>query len=101
MSKQICYIITNDAWAGWVKVGFTTKSEMTTRLRTYQTGTPFRDYKVYHEVQFDDARKAEAEVHKNLKQMCSEHRNEWFKISPKMASNIIDCVKEDIDSELL
>lgn len=101
MSKQICYVIINPAWKDWVKVGLTTKSEMKTRLSTYQTGTPFRDFEVYHEVLFDDAKKAEYEVHKNLRLMCSEHKNEWFKISPKLAANIIDCVKEEIDSELL
>lgn len=99
--KQICYVIGNVAWKDWVKVGFTTKSDMKSRLSTYQTGTPFRDYVVIHAVEFDDARKAEHEIHKNLKAMCGEYKNEWFKISSRMASNIIDTVKEDIDSGLL
>lgn len=99
--SQICYVITNAAYPEWVKVGFTSKSEMTSRLRVYQTGSPFRDYEVYHEVLFDDAKSAEKEVHKRLKLMGAQKKNEWFKISKKLAANIIDAVFDDIENNLL
>ena len=99
--SQICYIIINPAYPEWVKVGFTSKSEMTSRLRVYQTGSPFRDYEVYHEVKFDDAKKAESEVLSRLKIMCTEKRGEWFKASKRIAANIIDPVWEEIESGLL
>lgn len=99
--SQICYVLTNAAYPEWVKVGFTSKSEMTSRLRVYQTGSPFRDYEVYHEVKFPDARAAEAEVHKRLKAMCVTCNGEWFKISKNMASNIVDAVYDDMDNDLL
>ncbi|WNA15980.1 hypothetical protein XaC1_337 [Xanthomonas phage XaC1] len=99
--SQICYVITNAAYPDWVKIGFTSKSEMTSRLRVYQTGSPFRDYEVYHEVLFDDAKLAEKEVHKRLKQMGATSKNEWFKISKRLASNMIDAVFDDIDNGLL
>ena len=100
---QICYVITNKAWPEWVKIGFTSKSEMKTRLSTYQTGSPFRDYKVYHEVLFDDAKSAEKEVHKRLKQMNATRSpgTEWFKMSKKIAANMIDSVLDDIENVLL
>ncbi|ECV9083715.1 GIY-YIG nuclease family protein [Salmonella enterica subsp. enterica serovar Infantis] len=101
--SQICYVITNPAWPEWVKIGFTSKSEMKTRLSTYQTGTPFRDFEVYHEVHFDDAKEAEKEVHKRLKQMNATRSpgTEWFKIPKKLAANMIDGVADDLENGLL
>jgi len=99
--SQICYVITNAAYPEWVKVGFTSKSEMTSRLRVYQTGSPFRDYEVYHQVLFEDAKSAEQEVHKRLKMMGAHKKNEWFKISKKLAANIIDAVFDDIENDLI
>lgn len=100
---QICYVITNPAWPEYVKIGFTSKSEMKTRLSTYQTGSPFRDYEVYHEVQFDDAKTAEKEVHKRLKQMNATRsaNTEWFKMPKKIAANMIDSVLDDLENGLL
>lgn len=101
--SQICYVIINSAWPDYVKIGFTTKSEMTERLRTYQTATPFRDFEVYHEVYFDDARLAEKEIHKRLKQMNAirQPNTEWFKMSKKIAANIIDSIRDDMDNDML
>lgn len=100
---QICYVIRNSAWPEWIKIGFTSKSEMKTRLSTYQTGSPFRDYEVYHEVQFDDARTAEKEVQKRLTAMNATRSpgTEWYKMSPKMAANMIDAVLDDLENGLL
>ena len=42
------YLITNSAWPGWIKVG-TTKN-IKHRVRSYQTGSPFRDYQVVYSV---------------------------------------------------
>lgn len=101
--SQICYVIINPAWPEYVKIGFTSKSEMKTRLSTYQTGTPFRDYEVYHQVQFENARNAEKEIHKRLKQMNAhrEGNTEWFKMPKKIAANIIDSVLDDIENDLI
>lgn len=99
--SQICYVITNPAYPDWVKIGFTSKSEMTSRLRVYQTGSPFRDYEVYHEVHFENSRAAEAEVHKRLKMMNATKSGEWFKISKNLAANMIDAVFDDFDNDLL
>lgn len=100
---QICYVIINEAWPEWVKIGFTSKSEMKTRLSTYQTGSPFRDYVVYHEVHFEDAKLAEKEVHKRLKQMNASRSpgTEWFKMPKKLAANMIDSVLDDMENDLL
>lgn len=101
--SQICYVITNPAWPEWVKIGFTSKSEMKSRLSTYQTGSPFRDYEVFHEVHFEDAKSAEKEVHKRLKQMnvIRSSGTEWFKMPKKIAANMVDSVLDDLENELL
>ena len=98
---QICYVITNPAWPDYVKIGFTSKNDIKSRLRTYQTGTPFRDYEVYHEVLFEDARKAEAEVQKRLKEMNATRsgNTEWYKMSKRIAANMIDGVFDDLQEE--
>jgi predicted small metal-binding protein len=97
----ICYIITNPAWDNWIKVGFTSKSEMKTRLSTYQTGTPFRDYEVYFTCNFENAKLAEVELMNRLIAMNCQRKHEWFKMSAKIAANIIESIKEEIDSGLL
>lgn len=103
MSNQICYVIINQAWPEWVKIGFTSKEEMKTRLSTYQTGSPFRDYEVYHEVYFEDAKAAEKEVNKRLKQMNATQGTgkEWYKMPKKLAANMIDAVLDDLEEGLL
>lgn len=100
--SQICYVIVNQAWPEWVKIGMTTKSEMKTRLSTYQTGSPFRDYVVYHEVYFEDARTAEKEISKRLVQMnATRGEGEWYKMTPRLAANMLDSIFDDMDNGLL
>lgn len=96
--KQICYVVVNPAWPEWVKIGFTSKSEMKDRISTYQTGSPFRDYEVYHTVFFEDAKSAEQEIHKILKQMNAVQSTgkEWYKMPKTIAANIIDSVLDDL-----
>lgn len=103
MSKQICYVIVNEAWPEWVKIGFTSKEEMKSRLSVYQTGSPFRDYVVHHEVYFDDAKAAEKEVQKRLKLMNATQGTgkEWYKMPKSIASNMIDSVYVDLEEGLL
>lgn len=101
---MICYLITNESFPGWVKIGFTTKTEMTQRLRVYQTGTPFRDYVVDHEVSFMGVgcvKQAEKEVHQRLAGMGFVKKGEWFQGSAKIAKNIIDSVYNEMESDML
>lgn len=97
--SQICYVITNAAYPDWVKIGFTSKTEMKTRLQVYQTGSPFRDYEVFHEVKFKDARLAETLVKKQLKLMNATQANEWYKMPKKIAANMIDSILEDMEED--
>lgn len=74
---------------------------MTERLRVYQTGTPFRNYVVSHEVNFKGVgcpKIAEHEVHSRLKDMGYDQKGEWFFGSTKIACNIIDTVHNEMES---
>ncbi|CAM0087367.1 hypothetical protein VPHD51_0088 [Vibrio phage D51] len=57
------YIVSNPAWDGWYKVGAAKDAE--TRLLSYQTGTPFRDYKLEWYIPCEDYVKVEKEFHES------------------------------------
>ncbi len=50
--EGIIYILYNEAWPDWFKVGRT--KDLNNRLRTYQTSSPKRDYKIAYSREFDD-----------------------------------------------
>lgn len=80
------YIITNSAWADWVKIGMAIDAE--DRLNGYQTSSPFRDYRLVYSVSTKDRRKAEAIAHK-VAEKISERRGEWFRMSVAQAKECI------------
>lgn len=95
MAKGFCYVITCEGFDEWCKVGFTTRKP-SQRLNEYQTYSP-HEYVLVHYCEFDDVRVAEKEVHDRLS-CITKRSKEWFKISPDIASNIIDSIKEEIDT---
>lgn len=80
------YIITNPAWEGWVKVGMAVDSQ--DRLKNYQTSSPFRDYSLLYSYEVNDRRAGESAAHTRLAKEC-ENINEWFKLSPESANDLI------------
>ena len=60
MHTGYLYIISNRSWPGWIKIG-TTKN-LKTRLQTYQTGSPFRDYEILYSIKHPDYLKAEKNI---------------------------------------
>ncbi len=67
------YIVSNPAWEGWYKVGAAKDAE--TRLLNYQTGTPFRDYKLEWYIPCDDYVEMEKSFHND-----SEFSHEWVQM---------------------
>ena len=82
------YIIVNDAWPEWVKVGKAVSSE--DRLNGYQTSSPFRDYTVIATLVASDRHSKEREMHKVFTHFADERRGEWFKIDRIKAINIFN-----------
>lgn len=80
------YIIVNNAWPGWVKIGMAVYAE--DRLNKYQTGSPLRDYKLVYAVYVKDRRKTEREAHKAAEAV-AERSGEWFKMSVRQAKECI------------
>ena len=80
------YIIVNNAWPEWVKIGMAIDSE--DRLKGYQTGSPMRDYKLVYSVYTKDRRKTEAQAHRSA-EVIAERRGEWFKMSVGEAKECI------------
>jgi hypothetical protein len=89
------YVITNPAWPGHVKIGRTTN--VTSRHRTYQTASPFRDYLLYYARWFPDVCSAE----RTLRQIYPGHRinGEWHLLHPEDAANLIDRLASKMEQE--
>ena len=81
------YVLTNDAWPGWVKIGMTIDIE--NRLVNYQTCSPLRDFIIHYTAPFKNRRKAEAKAHKVASTKAEEQKNEWFKMDIESAINTI------------
>lgn len=77
-TKGDVYIITNDAWPEWIKVG--KAIDATDRLKSYQTSDPFRLYNLRYSVNLDNRHTSEIRAHKALELISDERRNEWFKV---------------------
>ena len=82
------YIISNPCWDGWFKVGMAVDPE--DRCNSYQTSSPFRDYKLCYNKYFKDRRSAEQTAHKKLKKSSLKYKGEWFKVSIKEAIKTIE-----------
>ncbi len=88
------YIITNKSFPGWVKIGVT--EDIKSRLRTYQTSSPLRNYKIEYYIHHPDCYGAEKDINKTqihisgindsistdylYRCICSRHRSYFFNI---------------------
>jgi len=72
------YLIRNKAWKGWIKVGRATNPKE--RLRTYQTSSPLRDYRLITKKYSINSLKAETKLLDALKLQATESRGEWVKM---------------------
>tara|TARA_X000001036_G_scaffold389710_1_gene386942 strand:- start:8 stop:631 length:624 start_codon:yes stop_codon:yes gene_type:complete len=92
------YAITNPAWPEWVKIGMAIDAD--DRCNGYQTSSPFRDYTLEHTVVTNDRRVAEAQAHKEAAKIAKEQRGEWFKLSVKEATEILNTCSVIIEPEV-
>ena len=93
MKKGYLYIITNESFPGWVKVG--TTENLTQRLHTYQTGDPFRKYKIVYSLHHPKFRDAEKKIKDTMKYFALEMKNEWYKVDLNIAKSRLDEQLED------
>jgi hypothetical protein len=81
------YIITNPAWGDQIKVG--KAIDAVDRLNSYQTSSPYRDYRLEWKVTVTDRTAAETAAHTALEKV-SERSSEWFRIDVPTAIKIIE-----------
>ncbi len=82
-SPGYLYIITNKSWPGWLKVG--TTRNLKTRLQTYQTGTPFRDYEIVYSIKHPLYLQAEKNIKKQMANFAKQIKNEWYEVDLSVA----------------
>lgn len=85
------YIISNDNFSGYYKVGVT--NDIKARLRTYQTSSPLRNYKIEYYIHHPDCYEAEKKIAEKLRYFATEIKNEWFKCN-------LEIVKDRLDESL-
>lgn len=93
------YIITSPAYPGWVKVG--TTLNLNNRLHTYQTGSPFRDYKVLYSLYHPEYLQAEKLIKDTMKYFAKKIKNEWYEVDIHIAKSRLeeqlDIYKESLE----
>ena len=90
INVYLVYIIINPAWEGWIKVGMALDAQ--DRLKSYQTSSPLRDYKLKYKKYFKDRKKAEHTAHDLLDKESLDRNGEWFKITQIKARGIIESI---------
>lgn len=82
------YIIVNESFPGWVKVG--TTDNLKHRLHTYQTGDPHRKYIVVYSVHHPKYREAETKIKETMKAFALEIKGEWYRVDLGIAKSRLD-----------
>lgn len=88
MKSGYLYVITNPSFTGWVKVGTTWNLEE--RLHVYQTGDPFRKYKLEYSLHHPKFREAEQKIKEVMSHFALEIRGEWYRIDLDFAKSRLD-----------
>lgn len=82
------YIISNSHFPDYYKIGAT--QDINSRLRTYQTSSPHRDYKVEYYIKHPNCYEAEKKIQEKLKYFATDRKNEWFRCPLIMIKNRLD-----------
>ena len=85
--RGFCYVITNSAWPGYVKFG--KALDPNSRLSSYNTNSPLRDYKLEEFRYFENRAKSEREILNSTEQFRSDAVGEWRKMSVSDAVDVL------------
>jgi len=92
------YIISNKAFPNFYKIGVT--QDITSRLRTYQTSSPLRDYKIEYYIFHPDAYKAESDIRDMMKYFAMSIKNEWYEVDLNIAKCRLDETLDEVENAL-
>ena len=84
----------NPAWGGWVVTG---KAKQLSRMRSYQTACPFRDFQTIGYARVENRGESEVELQNLLNSHATQRGaastngrlSEWFEISPEQAYDLL------------
>ena len=82
------YIVSNCNFPSYYKVGVT--NDIKSRLRTYQTSSPLRNYKIEYYVHHPDCYDAEKKIAEKLRHFATDIKNEWFKCDLEIVKGRLD-----------
>lgn len=88
MKSGYLYIVINEAFPQWVKVGITTN--LKDRLHLYQTCDPYRGYKLVYSLHHPQYKEAEKKIKETIVPFALEIRGEWYRIDLSMAKSRLD-----------
>ena len=94
MESGYVYIISNSNFPGYYKVGIT--KDIKKRLNTYQTSSPYRNYKIEYYIQHPNYKQAEKDIHEMMKYFAIEKQKEWFMIDLNIAKVRLDETLDDV-----
>lgn len=86
----LTYVISNPAWLGWVKVGFAVN--FYSRLSSYNTSSPLKDYYEVYRIESQYAKELEELYHKINK----KGHGEWYNNPKEDIINQLDLFHEEI-----
>jgi predicted GIY-YIG superfamily endonuclease len=98
MDGGYLYIITNDSFPGWIKVGIS--KDLNARLNHYQTGSPHRNYKLIYSIRHPLYLEAEKKIKDTLKPFAKSIRNEWYEVDITMAKHRLNEQLEEYQENL-
>ncbi len=82
------YIIESPQYPGWVKIGIT--GNLKKRLQTYQTSSPFRDYRIVYSIEHPEYKDAERSLKETMVPFSKDIKGEWYKVDMEMAKSRLD-----------
>ena len=106
MSEGFVYILTNEAMPGYVKIGFTTQTDWSIRVKQLDTTSIPVPFECYYAAKVSDCRNLERTLHFVFGDKRRRSNREFFTIEPDLAKAIIELVaiKEepvaDIDQDI-
>jgi len=88
--RGVVYIMHNPAWPGWVVTG---KAKQLSRMRSYQTACPFRDFQTIGHARVEERGVSETQLQNLLNTQATQRGaastngrlSEWFEIDPEQA----------------
>lgn len=99
MKVGYLYIVTCESFPGWVKVGIT--SNPGKRLQTYQTASPFRNYKMVYTLECPNFKEAEKKIKDTMHYFALDIKNEWYQVDLNIAiTRLEEQLSEPIDKML-